>query len=140
MRAPSRCLGDRCLRQRTSPIRSHRLCCKRLFLKRFKVCARRNIWDDNERLDHLMCSLAAPVDQILWDFKSASILTWPDLVQKLRSRYGSKDQSALFQAHLAARRQTDGKGLATLIQDVRRLMTLAYPGCASEYGELLAVR
>ena len=50
------------------------------FLKRFEVCARRNGWDDNERLDHLMCSLAAPVDQILWDFESASILTWPDLV------------------------------------------------------------
>jgi len=92
------------------------------------------------RLDHLMCSLAAPVDQILWDFESASILTWPDLVQKLRSRYGSKDQSTLFQAQLAARRQKDGEDLATLVQDVRRLMTLAYPGCASEYGELLAVR
>lgn len=110
------------------------------FIRRFEVCARRNSWDDSEKLDQLMCSLAAPADQLLWDFESASVMTWSDLVQRLRSRYGSADQNALYQTQLSTRRQRDGEDLNQLVQDIRRLMTLAYPGCTSEYGEQIAIR
>jgi len=110
------------------------------FLKRFDVCARRNKWDDEEKLDQLICSLSAPADQVLWDFESSTVRTCADLIQRLRSRYGSIDQATLFQAQLASRRQKEGEDLATLVQDIRRLMTLAFPGCTSEYGELLAIR
>ena len=91
-------------------------------------------------LDLLVCALSAPADQILWDFESTTLMTWTDLVQRLRSRYGSADQSSLYQTQLASRRQKEGEDLNVLIQDIRRLMTLAYPGCTSEYGETIAVR
>lgn len=110
------------------------------FLRGYEICARHNAWSNEERLDQLMCSLSAPADQFLWDFGSTSVMNWSDLVQKLRSRYGSSDQTSLYQTQLGTRRQRDDEDLNGLVQDIRRLMSLAYPGCAAEHGEVIAVR
>src|SRR6218665_2938680 len=87
-----------------------------------------------------MYALVAPADQVLWDFESSSVRTWTDLLQRLRTRYGRADRVWLYQTQLATRRQRDGEELCQLVQDVRRLMTLAYPSCTSEYGEMIAIR
>ena len=87
-----------------------------------------------------MCSLTDPANQVLWEFDAATVKTWTDLVERLRSRYGSADQTALYQTQLGTRRQKDNEDLGALVRDVRRLMTLAYPGCASELSEVIAIR
>lgn len=87
-----------------------------------------------------MCALAEPADQLLWEFDSTGAITWTDLVDKLRSRYGSLDQASLFQTQLSTRRQRDGEDLCTLVQDIRRLITLAYPGTTSHLTETIAIR
>jgi len=56
------------------------------------------------------------------------VLTYAELRDKLRRRFGSQDQQEKFQAELRARRRRRGETLAELYQDVRRLMTLASPG------------
>ena len=110
------------------------------FIRKFEICAKNNGWSSEERLNQLLCSLTEPANQILWEFESASVVTWTDLVERLRSRYGSADQTALYQAQLNARKQKDGEDFGTLVQDIRRLMTLAYPGPPSSLSENIAIR
>ena len=66
--------------------------------------------------------------QLLWDTGRPDELTYSELREKLRRRFGSDDQQEKFQAELRARRRRKGETLAELYQDIRRLVTLAYPG------------
>jgi len=60
-------------------------------------------------------------------------------VEKLRKRYGSLDQQKKYKAQLRARRRNSGEPLAKVYQDIRGIMTLAYPGQASsDMGEQMA--
>ena len=54
--------------------------------------------------------------------------TYDELREKLRRRFGSDDQQEKFQEELRARRRRRGETLAELYQDIRRLMSLVYPG------------
>jgi len=55
-------------------------------------------------------------------------LSYAELREKLRRRFGSEDQQEKFQAELRSRRRRRGETLAELYHDVRRVMTMAYPG------------
>ena len=109
------------------------------FLAKYEICAAHNQWTDSERLSQLICSLSGNAAQVLWDFSSSGVTSWSALVERLRLRYGSSDQTALYRTQLRARRQKDGESLHALAQDVRRLMVLAYPGTANEMSETVAV-
>jgi len=110
------------------------------FIRKFEVCSRNNGWTDEEKLNQLMCSLVEPANQLLWEFDSATVVTWTDLIQRLRSRYGGSDQMALYQTQLSVRRQRDGEEIGTLVPDIRRLMILAYPGPNTIHSETIAIR
>src|SRR5688572_28160211 len=109
------------------------------FWAKYEICAKHNSWTDSERLSQLMCSLSGTAAQVLWEFNAARVTTWTDLVGKLRARYGSSDQTALYRTQLRTRRQADGESLHSLAQDIRRLMVLAYPGAATEMSEMVAI-
>ena len=109
------------------------------FLAKYEICAKHNLWDSSERLSQLMCSLTGTASQVLWEFNASGVTTWNDLVTKLRARYGSSDQTALYRTQLRTRRQKEGEGLPSLAQDIRRLMVLAYPGAATEMSEMVAI-
>ena len=98
------------------------------FLAQFDICAEYNEWSDNDKAAHLKCCLVGAADQLIWDSGRAGVLSYGELRDKLRRRFGSQDQQEKFQAELRARRRRRGETLAELYQDVRRLMTLAYPG------------
>lgn len=110
------------------------------FIKRFTMSARNNGWDDYEKLSHLSCALKPPADQLLWEAGADDVTTWSDLVQRLRDRYGSQGQSALHQTQLSLRKQSDHESISDLVQDIRRLMTLAFPGPTTSHSEAIAVR
>jgi len=98
------------------------------FLTQFDICADYNGWRDTDCAAHLKCSVSGVAGQLLWDSGRRSTLTYHELREKLQRRFGSDDQQEKFQAELRARRRRRGEPLAELYQDVRRLMTLAYPG------------
>ena len=98
------------------------------FLAQFDICAAYNGWTDKDKAAHLKCCLTGVAGQLLWDTGRPDALTYSELREKLRRRFGSDDQQEKFQAELRARRRRKGETLAELYQDVRRLMTLAYPG------------
>jgi transposase InsO family protein len=110
------------------------------FVKKFEVCSKHNGWTSEEKLDQLMCALVEPANQLLWEFDASTVATWEDLVRRLRSRYGGSDQTTLYQTQLSTRRQREGEELGAVVQDVRRLMTLAFPGPSTIHSETIAIR
>src|SRR6218665_2965604 len=107
------------------------------FIRKFTICGKNNGWTDEEKLNQLMCALVEPASQILWESEAGTLDTWSDLVEWLMTRYGSADQAALCQTQLCTRKQQVGEELSSLVQDIRRLMTLAYPGPPSAHSESL---
>jgi len=81
------------------------------FLAQFDICSSYNSWNDQDKSAHLKCCLTGVAER-----------------KKLRRRFDSDDQQEKFEAELRARRRQRRETLAELYQDVRRLMTLAYPG------------
>ena len=109
------------------------------FLAKFEICAKHNDWDDDERLSQLMCSMVGNAAQVLWEFNASGLSSWSDLVKRLRTRYGSLDQTTLYRTQLRTRRQKEGESLQALSQDIRRLMVLAYAGPPTEMSEMVAI-
>jgi hypothetical protein len=105
------------------------------FLCTFQNCAAYNRWCDADKVAYLRWSLTGIAAQLLWD---ADDLDYKDLVDKLRSRFGGKGMEERFQTELRCRRRTKGESLRELAQDIRRLMSLAYPGEKSGLVEHIA--
>ena len=98
------------------------------FLAQFDICSEYNCWTERDKAAHLKCCVTGTAGQLLWDTGCPDALTYSELRDKLRRRFGSDDQQEKFQAELRARRRRRGETLAELHQDIRRLMTQAYPG------------
>jgi len=72
---------------------------------------------------------------MLW---GAEDMSYERLVSRLRSRFGSADLEDRYQAELQCRRRRPKESLRELVQDIRRLMMLSYPGDQSPISENLA--
>ena len=109
------------------------------FLAKYEVCASHNRWSDRECLAQLQCSLTGQAAQILWDMGSKEISNSLDLVKALKARYGTANQCALYRTQLRYRRRGKNETLFELVQDIRRLVVLAYPGPMTETTESIAI-
>ena len=66
-------------------------------------------------------------------------MTFTELEQKLRARYGSAGLYERFAAELRGRRRRINESLAELHAHIKRLMALAYPDSAhSSLGQIIA--
>lgn len=108
------------------------------FLAQFEVCARHNRWTGNDKVDFLRCALDKAATQLLWDFGAREDVSYEQLVQRLRQRYGAEGQAETFRAQLYYRRQRMDESLSDLLHDIRRLVVLAYPVPSSETTEIVA--
>ena len=105
------------------------------FLNSFENCARYNRWEEEDRIAHLRWSLTGMAAQLLWDSEGSS---YGQLVDRLRSRFGGTGMEEKFQCELRCRRRNRGESIRELAHDIRRLMTLAYPGERSSLAEHIA--
>jgi len=105
------------------------------FLCTFQNCTLYNQWSDRDKLAYLRWSLTGIAAQLLCD---ADNLDCTGLVEKLRGRFGGKGMEERFQTELRCRRRHKGESLRELAQDIRRLMSLAYPGEKSGLAEHIA--
>src|SRR6218665_2845092 len=108
------------------------------FVAKFEVCARCNRWSAQEKTDKLMCALTGLASQLLWDMGAQENVTWKDLVLQLKARYGSDDQTSLYRIKLRTYRQGPGESLSNVVQEIRKMMALAYPGPYSDIVETVA--
>ena len=113
--------------------------CVETFIAQFTVCAEHNRWSETEKAAQLKCCLTEDAGQLVWDSGSPADITYAELAEKLKRRYGSLDQQERYKAQLRARRRSAGEPLAKIYQDIRGLMTRAYPGqSTSDMGEQMA--
>ena len=98
--------------------------CVEAFLVKFNACAFYNNWQSADKAAHLMNCLTGPAALLLWDSEDA---TFDQLSEKLRRRYGSREQQEKFRVELRYRHRRNGESLQELAQDIERLTTLAYP-------------
>ena len=108
--------------------------CVETFLVKFDSCARYNEWNSRDKTAHLKASLTGPAGLLLWE---SDDMTYEQLVEKLRRRYGSREQQEKFRVELRYRRRKPGESLQELVQDVERLITLAYPTAGPQVRDVL---
>src|SRR5688572_30773164 len=106
------------------------------FLVQFEVCARHNKWTAADRVDYLRCSLEKAATQLLWDFGAQPSVSYEELVERLRQRYGTEGQAETFRAQLYYRRQRPEENLSDLLHEIRRLVVLAYPVPSNETTQI----
>ena len=89
---------------------------------------------------HLQCAMVNSAAQILWDMGSEGVARSSDFIAQLRARYGSANQTqtTLYRTQLKYRRRNRGESLAALVNDIRRMVVLAYPGPTSPMKEAVA--
>jgi len=108
-------------------------------LTQFKICASHNKWSAAERTAQLKCCLVEDAGQLIWESGSPNDVTYTGLVEKLRRHYVSLDQQEKYKAQLCDLRRTVGEPLAKVYQNIRGMMSRAYPGQASsDIGEQMA--
>lgn len=105
------------------------------FMCTFNTCAEYNKWSMDDKAAFLRWSLSGPAAQLLW---STDSLSYDELVEKLRARYGTKGIEERFQTELRCRRRQKNESIRELAQDVQRLVSLAYPGEKSKMLEHFA--
>jgi len=108
------------------------------FLAQFDVCVRHNRWNEEDKVDFLRCALDKAATQLLWDFGARKDVTFEELVERLKQRYGAEGQAETFRAQLYYRRQRPDETLSDLLHDIRRLVVLAYPVPSNETTEIVA--
>ena len=106
------------------------------FLAKFEILAKRCQWNDDMKVDMLKCNLTGAAAQLLWDDPSCQ--TYEQLVLKSNQRFGEENQAECFRAKLKVRKQGKDESLSSLMQDIRRMMILAYPDSSSELGKIMA--
>ena len=105
------------------------------FMCTFTNCAECNAWSEKDKRAYLRWSLSGEAAQLLWD---ANDLSYDQLVEKLRNRFGGKGMEERFQTELRCRRRRKGESIRELAQDIRKLLSLAYPGEKSRVVEHIA--
>ena len=76
--------------------------------------------------------------QCLWDVGTEKANSLSALLNLLRLRFGSDNQRERYRTELRTRRQRSGEPLQAVYQDIRRLLTLAFPGPSTETTETIA--
>ena len=111
--------------------------CIESHLVQFEIVAKRNGWDEYEKMDFLKCTLIGKASHMLHDLSDSA--TYDDVVYKLRQLYGSIEQIKRFRMELKQRRRKPGEPFSGLLKDVRRLFSQAYTGPHNYLSELMAV-
>ena len=80
-------------------------------------------------------SLEDPAARGLWDMQGCG--SYKDLRRTLRRIYGSDDQAEVYRSLLKIRHQKKGETLTDLVQEIRKLMVLAYHGPPNKTTEIV---
>jgi hypothetical protein len=98
------------------------------FLAQFRTSADYNKWSEADKCVYFKCALVGGPAQVLWDSDDPDKLTYVQLEERLRARYGSVGQAEKYKTELKARKRRNGESLNMLQADIRKLLILAYPG------------
>ena len=109
--------------------------CLETFLAKLDNCGGYYSWTKKEKLCHLRASLEGRAGNVLWESKSHT--SAKELIELLRNRFGSQDQSERYRIELKSRRRKKNEPLQVLFNDICRLMALAYPGVSGALSDVV---
>ena len=109
--------------------------CLQTFLARIENYAEYFEWNEADKLFQLRASLVGAAGQILWNAGKQS--TVGQIVALLKACFGSENQAERFHAELRSRKRPKGESSQKLYQDVRRFLSLAYPGESSALSDII---
>jgi len=105
------------------------------FLRKFEKVAAYNEWSVKDKFSHLYCSLVGPAEDLLYSSEAA---TYEELTERLRQRYGTREQQEKFRLELKFRRRKSVESLQELASQVEKLTKLAYPSTDAATRSILA--
>ena len=105
------------------------------FLAKLELAAMYNGWSMDDKLAHLYCSLVGPAEDLLC---STQGITYAELTERLRQRYGTREQHEKFRLELKFRRKKPTESLQELAGAVEKLNRLAYPSADASTRGILA--
>ena len=105
-------------------------------LAKLNNCSAYYNWTSSDRVCHLKASLEGAAATLLWQLPTDC--SEEQLVQLLRSRFGTADMIERFRCELRQRRRKCGESIQSVYNDVCRLIALSYPGETGELSRLVA--
>ena len=105
------------------------------YLERFNAASSFNGWSEQARVAHLKTNLVGDAGSLLFQLKHD---TFDEIVDKLKTRFGSHEQRDRFKVELRTRRRRSGESLQGLANDIERLVTLSYPDATQDIKDQLA--
>ena len=105
----------------------------------FERLGKLNGWRDDDKMELLWIHLEGTALNYVENIPEGSVTTYEELCGTLESRFGERNMAEIFKAELRRRARRPGESLPELGQDIRRLITNAYPRIRQEGLEELAV-
>ena len=105
------------------------------YLVKFDYMANYYGWTSDDRVFHLTTSLDGAAGQLLWELSQSP--TEAEVRRLLNSRFGHSDQQERFRAELRTRCRRPGESIPALYTDIRRLLSLSYPGQSGDINDTI---
>ena len=97
------------------------------YVQYFEQCALINGWGDPQKVQFLAVRLRDAAQRFYNTLPVARKHNWQHVCQDMAQRFAPAATAPLFKAQFKARRRAAGEGLATLADELRRLVVRAYP-------------
>ena len=107
------------------------------YLSHFEACCEVNRWSKEEATQYLAASLRGSAVKLLTQ-QTGRRLTYDELVDRLKRRYGPGGKADVFLAELRQRRRGPKETIQELGQTIRDLTVLAYPDFDEDGQDRLA--
>ena len=109
------------------------------FLCQFEITCEINAWKYKEKSLYLANCLTGVARSLLNDLDSDGRRDYDTLIEKLRNRFGSVNQSEIYRTQLKSRTRHTGETIQELAQAIKKLVRQAYPGVNKEVIETLSL-
>lgn len=109
-----------------------------VFVGPFERMARKKGWTDEERLDRLHERLRGPAVAFVMTLPENIREDYARLTEQLKQRFGKHIPTSTARRQLSELRQGKEASLGEFAEEVRRLVTLAYPNCTMELQDEFA--
>ena len=97
------------------------------YISHFEACCEVNRWTKEEATQYLAASLRGSAVKLLAQ-QTGHRLTYDELIERMKRRYGTGGKADVFLAELRQRRRGPKETIQELGQCIRDLTALAYPG------------
>ena len=109
------------------------------FLCQFEITCEINAWKYKEKSLYLANCLTGVARSLLNDLDSDGRRDYDTLIEKLRNRFGSVNQSEIYRTQLKSRTRHTGETIQELAHAIKKLVHQAYPGVNKEVIETLSL-